>query len=173
MKVDEGGWYLNPSSNRGSDSMGPSLIAPGTLIRAAKANFTNEYITYTGTSMASPMIAGITEEFGQSGYDKVYGNGLILSHDTVKAAKGSTSGSYNDYRDHIRAESSISANSIDFYEISVYNTSPYFASALIINQEDSDDFDLYVWPPGVEPIQNNQLRLDLAIESSEGYLPQE
>lgn len=32
---------------------------------------------------------------------------------------------------------------------------------------------MFIWKPGVEPIQNGQLRLDLAIHSSTGNLPQE
>ncbi|RRJ64991.1 peptidase S8 [Paenibacillus oralis] len=186
----EGGWYLNFTSNRGTGSQGPSLTAPGTLIRAAKANSTNEYIAYSGTSMASPMIAGLaalmlhasngdlsydfsTEGFGMSGYDKVYGNGLILGHDTIKAAKGSSSGSYDDYRDHIRAQSGIDASTMDMYSIKVNSTDAYFASTLIIDDENGADLDLYIWEPGIEPVQNGQLRLDLAMKSSTGSLPQE
>lgn len=186
----EGGWYLNHTSNRGNGSQGPSMTAPGTLIRAAKANSINEYVSATGTSMASPMIAGlaalmlhasngsvsynfITEDFGMNGYDKVYGNGLILGHNTIKAAKGSSSGSFNNFRDHIRAQSSINANTIDFYDIKVNSTSAFFANTLIINDENGAKLELYVWGPGVEPIQNGQLRLDLALRSSTVNLPQQ
>lgn len=138
----EGGWYLNPSSNRGTGSEGPSLAAPGTSIRAAKANSTNEYITYSGTSMSSPMIAGLAalmlhasngslnydfriEDYGMSGYDKVYGNGLILGHQSIKAAAGSSSGSFNSYRNHVRAQTSISANNINLYTIRVNSTDAF------------------------------------------------
>lgn len=186
----EGGWYLNPSSNRGSGNVGPSLAAPGTAIRAARANSTNEYITYTGTSMAAPMIAGLAalmlhasngslsydfkiEDYGMTGYDKVYGNGLILGHQSIKAAAGSSSGSFNNYRTHIRAQTNIAANNINLYTIKVDSIDAYFANTLIINEESGADLDLYVWRPGVEPIQNGELRLDLASYSSTGFLPQE
>ncbi|MFD3272926.1 S8 family serine peptidase [Paenibacillus dendritiformis] len=186
----EGGWYLNDTSNRGTGSQGPSLMAPGTLIRAAKANSSDEYITYTGTSMASPMIAGlaalmlhasngslsygfITEGYGMSGYNKVYGHGLILGHDTIKAAKGSSSGSFDDYRDHIRTQSSINAYEMDIYSINVNSLDAYFASTLIIDNENGANLDLYVWGPGVEPVQDGQVRLDLAMKSSTRTLPQE
>ncbi|MFC9709312.1 S8 family serine peptidase [Paenibacillus sp. NPDC056933] len=186
----EGGWYLNPSSNRGTGSEGPTLAAPGTSIRAAKANSTSEYITYSGTSMASPMIAGLAalmlqasngslnydfkiEDYGMSGYDKVYGNGLILGHQTIKAASGSSTGSFDNYRNHIRAQTNIAASNINLYSIKVNSTDAFFANTLIINNENGADLDLYIWKPGVEPIQNNQLRLDLAIQSSTGNLPQE
>lgn len=186
----EGGWYLNPTSNRGTGSEGPSLAAPGTSIRAAKANSTNEYITYTGTSMAAPMISGLTalmleasngsvnfdykiEDYGMDGYDKVYGNGLILGHSTIKAAAGSSSGSFDNYRKHFRAQGNIAAGTIDIYQINVTDIEAFFATTLIINNEDGADLDLFIWSPGVQPIQNGELRLDLAKYGSSGLLPQE
>lgn len=186
----EGGWYLNPSSNRGEGSEGPSISAPGTSIRAAKANSTNEYINYTGTSMSAPMISGLAalmleasngslnydfkyEDYGMTGYDKVYGYGLILGHNTIKAAKGSSNGSFNNYRNHIRGQSNIAAGTVDIYSIKVTDVQAFFATTLVINDENGADLDLFIWAPGVNPIQNGELRLDLAYNGSKGYLPQE
>lgn len=186
----KGGWYLNPMSNRGSGSKGPTLVAPGTGIKAAKSNSTNEYLIASGTSMSSPFVAGLaalmldasngslsyhfeTEGFGKAGYDKVYGHGLVLGHDTVKKAAGATWGFYDDEREHITAHNNTSSYTIQFYEIKVDNLGPFFASTLIIHEEGGQDLDLYIWEPGVSPIQNGYLRNDLAVGSGTSLLPQE
>lgn len=187
---NEGGWYLNPSSNRGVGNERPSLAAPGTNIRAAKANSTNQYISYTGTSMAAPMVAGLaalmleasngntnydfkTEDYGMSGSDKAYGNGLVLGHETIKAAAGSSAGSFNNDRQHLRMQSSIAAGAVDLYEVNVTNTEAFFANTLVIDNENGADLDLFIWAPGVDPMQNGELNMDQALRSSTGLLPQE
>lgn len=126
--------------------------------------------------MAAPHISGLTalmfdacnmcssltywvEPFGKSGFDPVYGNGLILAHYTIKQAGGFTSGSFNDYRDHYNAVYSISAGQEYYYQFEVYQLGAYFATTLIMTDEDclpgvicSDDFDLRIWKPGKDPL---------------------
>lgn len=60
--VGKGGYFLVRSSSRGpifDGSIKPDLVAPGYRIIAAKAGTTNQYIDKTGTSMASPFVAGV------------------------------------------------------------------------------------------------------------------
>lgn len=55
------GTYLAPFSSRGPMPDGrikPDICAPGHSITAAKAGTTNGYVTYSGTSMATPFVAG-------------------------------------------------------------------------------------------------------------------
>lgn len=98
---------------------------------------------------------------------------LILGHSTIKAAAGSSSGSFDNYRKHFRAQGNIAAGTIDIYQINVTDIEAFFATTLIINNEDGADLDLFIWSPGVQPIQNGELRLDLAKYGSTGFLPQE
>lgn len=186
----EGGWYPNETSRRGtakgSTTTGPSLMAPGTNIRAAAANTKNEYAIKSGTSMSTPAVSGIialmneaskgsvnynfyTEHYGPSGFNPIYGHGEILAYDSIKAAIGSSSGSFDDYRDHLLGQDVISQGYIHTYRIEVYNTDPnlYFATTLLMLDEDSDDFDLYLWGPGKDP------QIDNPDYSSIGTDPQE
>lgn len=60
--VGQGGYFLVPSSSRGPvniSSVKPDICAPGYFITAAKAGTINQYTTMTGTSMASPFVAGV------------------------------------------------------------------------------------------------------------------
>jgi serine protease AprX len=57
----EGGFFLDPHSSRGPTADGrvkPDLCAPGYQILAARANTRDQYVRATGTSMASPFVAG-------------------------------------------------------------------------------------------------------------------
>ncbi|CCQ95362.1 exported hypothetical protein [[Clostridium] ultunense Esp] len=137
-------------------------------------------------SMSAPAVAGIlalmndasngsliytiyTEDFGKSGFDPVYGNGEILAYDSIKEAKGAFSGSFDDFRDHLIGQTSIDEGFIHTYTINVYHTDTnlYFATTLLMLDEDGDDFDLYVWGPGKDP------HTDAPDYSSIGTDPQE
>jgi serine protease AprX len=58
----EGGFFLDVFSSRGPTADGrikPDLCAPGERISAARANSRTGYVRYSGTSMASPFVAGV------------------------------------------------------------------------------------------------------------------
>ncbi|WP_242855892.1 S8 family serine peptidase [Ruminiclostridium josui] len=59
--LGEKGFFLANFSSRGLTADGrvkPDIAAPGYQITAAKANSTNKYVAYSGTSMATPFVAG-------------------------------------------------------------------------------------------------------------------
>jgi subtilisin family serine protease len=60
--LDEEGRRINPTSSQGptrDKRQKPDIAAPGTDIVAAKAFTDGEWVKMTGTSMASPFVAGV------------------------------------------------------------------------------------------------------------------
>jgi serine protease AprX len=143
------------------------LVAPGTNIRAAKANSTNQYDIGDGTSFAAPAVAGTyalmldaartsgqttiplaVEDFGPSGYDKLYGSGNLIAYDSIKFAANQRNFNFDDNRDYYRIDSTGIAGSLYLYSINVYDASVPFNTTLLITNENKEDIDLYMWEPG-------------------------
>jgi serine protease AprX len=62
VDITAGGFGVTPFSSRGPTADGrvkPDLAAPGDLIRAAQHGTTNGYVVHSGTSMATPLAAGV------------------------------------------------------------------------------------------------------------------
>lgn len=108
------GVYLMAFSSRGPTLDGrikPDIAAPGATIRSARAGTQNGYITFSGTSMATPFVSGAmalaldanpsltpeelkglvqatAQDRGPDGKDNDWGAGLLDVHELVAAAVG-------------------------------------------------------------------------------------
>ncbi|MGV9170024.1 MAG: S8 family serine peptidase, partial [Promethearchaeia archaeon] len=82
-----GGWSLHPNSSRGPCEDGrikPDILAPGTDIRAAEAGTTDSHIEMSGTSMATPFVAGMAALWLDRDYSLRYAVSDYHEHPRVK-----------------------------------------------------------------------------------------
>jgi serine protease AprX len=112
----DAGITLAPFSSRGPTVDGrtkPDVVGPGVTVEAARAGTTNGYVTYSGTSMATPYVAGVValglqaapaatpaqvlsaitstaEDWGPAGKDNDWGAGLVDAKAFVSTLSGGT-----------------------------------------------------------------------------------
>lgn len=190
MALSDNGWYLAPFSSRGptaDNRVKPDISAPGVSITAAQAVYPNTasthggYVAYSGTSMATPFVAGVAalildanpsltptqvkdtikgtaEDFGVSGSDIDYGAGRIRAFKAVgRAATGTTPVTDGPTVKHIRTWTSYGDNTPFFvaYPTAVTDDKRPLASTLI-------QYDWSGYWPGID--------LDLAVLDPNGVL---
>jgi serine protease AprX len=183
----KGGFVINASSSRGPTADGrikPDLCGPGTQILAAEAN-TGRYTFKTGTSMATPFVAGVAAlmleanpsltpdevktrmkrtaiRFGpEGGENNEFGAGRLDAYAAIGDAAG-TQGTPPIVPDHLYGQSYLPGAGA-FYTWTLPIDDTQFSLALsLIHWNAGTDFDLYVYDP------NGNL-----VGSSEGQARQE
>ncbi len=161
----EKGWVVAEFSSRGPTADGrikPDIAAPGRYITAAEAGSGNGYVTYSGTSMATPFVAGVValmldadysltdtevkailfdaanvKDFGPAVQDVDYGFGITVAYNAVKAAGGFT-GSFSDGLGHRFAADSLPGTGYsDYFSFSVSDASKPVGIAMIMDKNPS------------------------------------
>ncbi len=181
--VGEKGFFLTDFSSRGLTADGrvkPDIAAPGYNITSAKTNSTNQYVTYSGTSMATPFtsgtaalildanpsltpaqvvsyITGTAQDWGPAGQDLDYGFGRLDSYAAIKAAGGYT-GTGPAVPTHLYKSDSLSASKkYDEFTISIPDTTYPIAVTLISpNWTSSQDFDLFLYNPSGTEVASSE-----------------
>lgn len=172
----EKGWVLAEFSSRGPTADGrvkPDICTPGRNITAAKAGSVNGYVTYSGTSMATPFMSGVialmldanynltdsqvkniiystanVKDFGPAGKDIDFGYGISLCYNAIKQAGGYT-GSFSDGLTFGYVSDSLPARrTSDYWTFTVTDTSkPVGITFIIPNHTRLIDFDIYLYDP--------------------------
>ncbi|MEW6032651.1 MAG: S8 family serine peptidase [Bacillota bacterium] len=172
----EKGFSLASFSSRGptaDNRIKPDIAAPGVSIMAPKANTPNSYVAYSGTSMATPFVAGTvalmldadpsltpaqvksllgqtSQDWCVSGKDIDYGAGRLDGYEAVRAA-GGLSGTGPAVPVHRVAESSLGGTGdTHWYDLAVTTTDYPIALTLIMlnwSSSSNPDFDLYLYSP--------------------------
>jgi serine protease AprX len=168
------GFFLASFSSRGTTADGrvkPDIVAPGYNVTAPRANSTNGYVSYSGTSMATPFVAGtaalihdanpsltpdqiksmITStatEFGPSGKDIDYGSGNLRGYEAIKKA-GNFNGTGPTLPNRLYGSNSISKSTYkDEWTFDVSSTSyPIGITMIMPNHTWLQDFDIYLYDP--------------------------
>lgn len=174
IDVGEEGFGLAYLSSRGptaDNRIKPDIGAPGTNITAPQTNSTNGYVTYSGTSMATPFTAGTialmleadpsltpsqiknilistAEDWGTNGQDTEYGYGRLDGYAAVESA-GGFNGTNIDVPDHMYGSEDLTARrNSDIWEFTVNSTSDPIAITLIMpdwSNSRNPDFDVYLY----------------------------
>ncbi|MEM2094015.1 MAG: S8 family serine peptidase [Candidatus Bathyarchaeia archaeon] len=173
----EKGFYLASFSSRGPTKDGrikPDVCAPGVSITAAKANSGNGYVTYSGTSMATPFVSGTVAlilctdptldpaqvknilassalDFGLAGKDVEYGYGRLDTYRAVETARGIPGSGGPKTPAHRFMQDTLSGTGdIDNWSYDVVSVNYPIAVTLIMPDWKSagdPDFDLYLYGP--------------------------
>jgi serine protease AprX len=141
-------------------------VAPGYEITAAEANTRSSYVTYSGTSMAAPYVAGVAaliieanpeltpqqvkniltktaQEWGSENKDIDYGAGRLQGYQAVMMAVN-TRGSESPSPNHISKMGTLQNRSKDVWQYRI-NDVTYPVAITMIQENERTDFDLYIY----------------------------
>ncbi|MBM3925397.1 MAG: hypothetical protein FJ320_05325 [SAR202 cluster bacterium] len=167
----EGGFFLSYFSSRGPTADGrikPDLVAPGHGITSVRRGTTNSYITYSGTSMATPFTAGVValmldansslspasvksilkstaQDWGPGGDDNDYGAGRLDAYEAVSDAAGFSAASAPAVPVHQHISDNLpGTGASDFHDINVVDGGYPIGITMIMPTWNSVDFDIYL-----------------------------
>ena len=171
----ENGFSISPFSSRGPTADGrikPDVCAPGTNITSVKAGSSTGYVTYSGTSMATPFVAGVAalmldanpsltpaqvkakltataENWVTPGADIETGAGRLQAYEAVEGAGGFTGNGPLVPKHYPTGSQTLrSVNGRDTWRLSVTSTSYPIALTLVVPGTTSTrDFDVYLYAP--------------------------
>lgn len=139
------GVYLTPFSSRGptlDNRIKPDICAPGLSITAAKAGTVGSYVTYSGTSMATPFVSGAValalhansaltpvalrqaleataQDRGPTGKDSDWGAGLIDGNALVANVKGVSTYQPTAFPTYRRVSASVANHGLWTYQFTI------------------------------------------------------
>ncbi|HLN64207.1 MAG TPA: S8 family serine peptidase, partial [Symbiobacteriaceae bacterium] len=173
----EGGFGLASFSSRGptrDNRIKPDIGAPGVNIMAPRANSGNQYVSYSGTSMATPFVSGTVAlmldanpnltvqqvrdilqgtavPWGPEGKDVDYGWGRLDGYAAVKRAAGGSGGSGPAVPGHLYFEGNLASQGAKGEHSFTLNDVSYPVCVTLImpnwSGSNNPDFDLYVFNP--------------------------
>jgi serine protease AprX len=174
--VGELGFSIASFSSRGPTSdnrIKPDVVAPGVSITAASRTSTTGYVTYSGTSMATPFVAGVAAlmldansslipsdvknkimntsiDWGPTGIDVDYGAGRLDGYDAVNDASVASLGNVAVPVHTFISDSLGGTGSTDIWNINVLDTTYPISVAMIMtswSSSSSPDFDMELYSP--------------------------
>ena len=142
------GIFLAATSGRGPTSAPltkPDITAPGVTISAAEAGTVSDYVTFTGTSMATPHVSGTialaleaeptltptvirnlievtAQDRGAPGKDNEWGAGLLDGHAVVGVAAGASMIEPTDFQTYVRVQGTVADSGLWTYNFNVAAT---------------------------------------------------
>ncbi|MGI9604167.1 MAG: S8 family serine peptidase [Acidimicrobiales bacterium] len=186
------GPYLAPFSSRGPTLDGrvkPDVTAPGVTITSALAGTTGGYTTLSGTSMATPFVAGLAalaldvdaaltpaqlknlmmgsaRDLGSVGVDHHWGAGLIDGLAVVAEAAGEVRGSAIAPHVHLTGTVPDNGQWTHSFDVTAADVGHPVALTLLID----GDFDCLLWLLGLCFLQDMEADLDVEVRDPNGTL---
>lgn len=171
----EKGFFVSSFSSRGPTADGrtkPDICGPGHNVTSVQANSGTGYVTFSGTSMATPFVSGVAalmldannaltptdlkskitgtaDDWRSAGTDIDTGYGRMRAYEAVKSA-GGYSGTTPAVPNHYKTDSQTLGGTgrSDYWSFSVSTTGyPIALTNIIPGASSSKDFDLYLYNP--------------------------